>query len=154
MKFYKINKEALKFTDMPQVDYKWDLPILIDNDYNVIAGNCLKDKLIGQVLVIIINNEDREVLFDSIKFIEQKIAEENSVDRLNAIYTDFHTFFREVRKPVYEQGNLFEFKDTGFITEENYIEPPAYNFEKHNNSKKNDETEEFEIDVEMLKELL
>ena len=154
MKFYKIDKEALKFTDMPQVDYKWDLPILIDNDYNVIAGNCLRDKLIGQVLVIIINNEDREVLFDSIKFIEQKIAEENSVDRLNAIYTDFHTFFREVRKPVYEQGNLFEFKDTGLVTEENYIEPPAYNFEKHNTSKKNGETEEFEIDVEMLKELL
>lgn len=171
MKFYKVNKSQLKWTEMPQVTYKWNIPILIDNEMNVIAGNSLKECLDNNILVTVCDNYDREVLFTAIREIEIKIAEENSYERIEMIYSELYNFFKETRKPKIETFSLFDVKEDRFITEENYIEPPAYDFDKHGKAKPlfndgcvlseefiekviNSKEPEFEIDLEILKELL
>lgn len=170
MKFYKCNKSLLKWKEMIQVQYKWNLPILVDTDLNVIIGNSLKDCLPDSIIIVQMDNYKREVLFQALYDIESKIAEENSEDRLNQLYTNMHGFFKEVRKPVTEYVSLFDIKETGFVTPENYIEPPPYDFNKHGKGKvlfnegyvlmdefleKQDSQEsDIEIDMEILKELL
>ena len=171
MDFYRIHKNLLKWTEMPQVSYKWILPILVDNNFNVIAGNCLKDCLGNEIICVIIDNYDRDILFESIRDIETKIAEENSDKRLDAVFTQLYNFFKEVRKPKVESISLFNVKEEGLITEENYIEPPAYDFNKHGKEKPlfnegfvlseeftekivNSKEPEIEIDLEILKDLL
>lgn len=171
MKFYRIAKSNLKWKECPQVSYKWNLPILIDTENNVIIGNSLKDSLSDSIIVVVMDNHKRDVLFQALYDIETKIAEENSENRLNQIYTSINNFFREVRKPVVEQVTLFDdVREDRIITPEIYSEPPAYDFDKHGKSKVlyNEGyvlTEEFleklekgepdiEIDLEIMKELL
>lgn len=171
MKFYKIHKDALKWKDMPQISYNWNLPILVNTEYEVIAGNSLKDSLSSNIIVVICDNNQREVLFQAIYDIETKIAEENNSDRINQLYIEFRDFFREVRKPKFETIELFDIREDRCITEELYIEPPAYDFNKHGKGKvlfndgnllleefleeiKAGKEPEIEIDMEILKELL
>jgi len=171
MEFYKTEKSNLNFQDMPQIIYKWNIPILVDNNLNVILGNSLKDCLSDKVFLVIVDSFDREVLFDALKEIELKIAEENSKERIEMIYAEIYNFFKEVRKPKIETVSLFSYQEAEEITEETYVEPPAYDFNKHGKVKLqfNDGcvlSEEFiekvvngkevdiEIDMEILKELL
>lgn len=172
MKFYKAPKHRLTWKEMPQLNFNWNLPILVDTDYNVIVGNSLKDCLSDSIIIVIMDNYQREVLFQALYDIETKIAEENDENRLNAIYKSIRDFFREVRKPQVENISLFEeLKETRCITEELYDEPPAYDFNKHGKGKQlfNDGfvlSEEFieevvsgkepeiEVDLEILKDLL
>jgi len=172
MKIYKVNKSQLKWKEMPQIKYLWKLPILIDKDLNVIIGNSLKDCLPDSIFVVVCDNYDREVLFNSLFEIENAIALENSVERFDKIYTSVYWFFKEIRKEKIETISLFEdIKEDRLVTEENYIEPPAYDFNKHGKSKPefnegfvlseefiekvvNSKEPEFEIDLEILKELL
>ena len=157
---------------MPQISFNWNLPILINVDYEVVAGNSLKDSLPDNIFVVAMDNNQREVLFQALFDIESKIAEENDEIRLNMLHRSFTDFFREVRKPQVENISLFEdIKETRCITEELYDEPPAYDFNKHGKGKQlfNDGNvllEEFleaiesgnepeiEIDLEIMKELL
>jgi len=170
MKFYKCDKNILKWKDMPQVTYKWNLPILVNTELEVVAGNSLKDSLPSSIIVVKMDNNQRDVLFQALFDIETRIAEENSEDRLNQLYTKFNEFFKEVRKPVVEYMELFSLQENGCITPDNYIEPPPYDFNKHGKHKElfNEGCvlmEEFlekiekgepdiEIDMEILKELL
>lgn len=170
MKFYKCSKDILKWKEMPQIDYKWNLPILVDSNLNVIIGNSLKDSLSGDIFIVKMDNYQREVLFQALYDIETKIAEENSKERLDMIHVELSQFFREVRKPVVETISLFDIKEDRCITPELYIEPPPYDFNKHGKGKivfneGNVLMEEFlekiesgepeiEVDLEILKDLL
>ncbi len=170
MKFYKISKKALKWSEIPQVSYKWNLPILVNSELKVVLGNSLKDSLPDNIFIVMIDNNQREVLFNAFYEIENKIAIENSEKRLHAIHAEFTRFFREVRKKKVESFELFPMKEEGFITEENYILPPPYDFtkHKHNNDLYNEgyvlmeefiektkgKEPEIEVDLEILKELL
>lgn len=172
MKFYRISKSVLKWKEMPQLSYKWNLPILINTEFEVIAGNSLKDSLSDNIIVVVMDNNQREVLFQALFDIETKIAEENDENRLNLLHRSLTDFFKEVRKPKFENISLFEeVKETRCITEELYDEPPAYDFNKHGKGKQlfNDGyvlSEEFieavasgkepeiEVDLEILKDLL
>lgn len=171
MKFYKVPKTQLKWKEMLQISFNWNLPILIDTDFNVIIGNSLKDSLSDSIIVVVMDNYQRDVLFQALFDIEQKIAEENDENRLNQIYIKIRDFFREVRKPRFETICLFDTKEDRCITEELYIEPPPYDFNKHGKGKVQfndgnllleeflDEIEsgkepDIEIDMEILKELL
>lgn len=171
MKFYKIGKNRLKWKEIPQITYNWNLPILINTDYEVVAGNSLKDSLSDSIIVVIMDNNQREVLFQAIYDIETKIAEENNSDRINQLYIEFRDFFREVRKPKVETIELFEIRENRCITEELYDEPPAYDFNKHGKGKvlfndgnllleefleavEKGNKPEIEVDLEILKELL
>lgn len=170
MKFYKCPKNILEWQEMPQLQYKWNLPILVNTEKKVIIGNSLKDSLPDNIIVVVIDNNQRETLYQALHDIELKIAEENSVDRLNQIYTAIHGFFKEVRKPVIEYIELFRLEENRCITPETYIEPPPYDFNKHGKGKilynegfvlmdefleKAESKEDLiEIDMEILKELL
>ena len=170
MRFYKCNKNNLKWKEMTQLDFNWNLPILINTDMEVIVGNSLKDSLPDSIIVVMMDNNQREVLYQAIFDIESKIAEENSIDRLNQIYIKIRDFFNEVRKPVVEQYSLFDLKEDRCITPELYIEPPPYNFNKHGKEKLSynfgcylseefieevaKDEPEIEVDLEILKDLL
>ena len=171
MKFYKVPKSRLKWKEMLQINFKWNLPILIDTDFNVVAGNSLKDSLSDNIIVVIMDNNQREVLFQALFDIEEKIAEENDKNRLNQIYIKVRDFFREVRKPRVETIELFNTRENRCITEELYIEPPPYDFNKHGKGKilfndgnllleefldeiESGKEPDIEIDMEILKELL
>ncbi|MBO5712225.1 MAG: hypothetical protein J6R47_05235 [Acholeplasmatales bacterium] len=55
MKFYKVKKSLLKWTEMPQTSLKLKAPLLIDKEYNVLLGNCFKDRPNEYEIVIIID---------------------------------------------------------------------------------------------------
>lgn len=171
MKFYRIQKSELKWKEMPQISYNWNLPILINTEYEVVAGNSLKDSLSDNIFVVIMDNNQREVLYQAIQDIETKIAEENNSDRINQLYIEFRDFFRDVRKPKFETIELFDIRENRCITEELYIEPPPYDFNKHGKGKvlfndgnllleefleavESGKEPEIEVDLEILKELL
>lgn len=171
MKFYTIHKDALKWKEMPQITYNWNLPILVNTEYEVIVGNSLKDSLPDNIFIVICDNNQRETLFQALYDIELKIAEENNSDRINQLYIEFRSFFKEVRKPKIETIELFNIKEDRCITEELYIEPPPYDFNKHGKGKvlfndgnllleefleavEKGKEPEIEIDLEILKELL
>lgn len=171
MKFYKVGKNRLKWKEMPQISYNWNLPILINTECEVVAGNSLKDSLSDSIIVVIMDNNQREVLYQAIYDIETKIAEENNSDRINQLYIEFRDFFRDVRKPKFETIELFDIRENRCITEELYIEPPPYDFNKHGKGKvlfndgnllleefleavESGKEPEIEVDLEILKELL
>lgn len=171
MKYYKVSKSKLKWKDIQQLDYPWKMPILIDKDLNVIAGNSLKDSLPSEVIVVVCHNYQREFLFQCLYEIEEKIALENSHDRLNTLQMQVREFFKQVMKPKIETVDLFTIEEHRCITPERYIEPPPYDFNKHRNIRelfnegnllleefleleKIQDEPEIEIDMEILKELL
>lgn len=156
MKFYKINKSLLKFSEISQLKTDWNYPILIDKENNVIVGNSLKDSLKDEVITIII--EVSQDIKDDLFAIESKIAEENSESRINSIKYNLSEYFKNLRKEKYEEVSLFDYKDTTLITEENYIAPNetvtyAHGIKK-DNEKVDEIIEEYEIDEEILKELM
>lgn len=156
MKFYKCSKKILNFSDMTQITgYDWNLPILIDINRNVLLGNSLKDSLPEEVYVVIYHY-DNETLRKALWNIENGVAVENSKERIHLIITKLRNFFRDVRKPKIEQMSLIDYKDESLISEENYI-LMENSFIKDNHAKRKKQEpveEEFEIDDEILKELL
>lgn len=179
MNFYKVGKSRLTWKEMVQVNYPWKLPILIDTDLNVVLGNSLKDSLPDSIIVVQMDNNQREFLIQELTDIEEKVAEENSNERIVLIEAQLREFFKRVRSQKFKWEPLFQYKETACITPETYIEPPEYNFNKHNNreelmynagrylseelselmkpeenGKVKEMPPEIEIDLEIMKELL
>lgn len=173
MKFYRCSKSLLAWKEMPQVSFKWNMPILIDPEKNVICGNSLKDSLPDTLIVIMMDNNQREQLFESLYNLEECVAKENSLERYESAQSEVKRYLFLARRPRYESIELFPFKETLCITSETYIEPPAYDFNKHRIQEQNlynggcylseefaeeiisKETEsEIQVDLEILKELL
>lgn len=136
---------------MKQIQYKWKLPILIDDEYNVLCGNSLKDSLPDDIIVVIAKKD--ELLERTCNHIELAVVEEGSEKRYHMIYQDLTKFFVK-EKYANSQMQLFQFKEKGFITEENYIKPRAYNFTKHTKKVDKIEKTDYDIDLEIMKELL
>lgn len=168
MKIYKVKKSRLTWRDIPQIDYKWILPIICDKDFNVLAGNCLKESLSDDIFVIVIDTNP--ILTEDLYYIEDRIAEEGSEIRVGKIDSELRDYFKELRKPPMEQLTLFdEIREYGLITPENYIKRRDQ-FRSHGRIKESDlqlKLIEFEdeinnnkkddniiIDLEILKELL
>lgn len=171
MKFYKVSKSQLKWKEITQISYKWNLPILVDCELNVVLGNSLKDSLSDNIIIVIMDNNQREVLFNALFEIESRIAEENSIKRFDAIASELTQFFKETRKQHVEYMSLFEMKEDRCITPELYILPPPYDFTKHSKDKSlfnegcvlmdefierttNSKEPDIKIDLEIMKELL
>ena len=156
MKIYKIKKSELKWQEMNQIKYKWNLPILIDDEFNVMLGNSLKDSLGDDIYVFIYNHNDK--LKENLYYIESKVVEENSIKRFNAIYSEVYGYINELRKDRYESISLFDFKENGIITEDNYEKPAEDDYKGHGRKYDDEEVEEimeeFELDEDILKELL
>lgn len=175
MKVYKCAKSFVKWKEFPQLNFNWKLPILIDDDMNVVLGNSLKDALPDQIFVIKMDTNRRQVLFDALAEIETRLVEENSEIRITQLQDTLRDYILNSRKKNYQSEPLFQFKETECITPENYVEPPPYNFNKHSSKadllinggnllseefyqmfageEKSDEPA-IEIDLEIMKELL
>lgn len=173
MKFYRCSKSLLNWREMPQVPFKWKMPILIDSEKNVVCGNSLKESLPDSIIVVMMDNNQREALFEGLFNLELSVANECSLERYDSAQSEVKEYLLLCRKPKYESVELFPFKETLCITPENYVEPPPYNFNKHH-SQENELynggfylSEEFieeeilerresdiEVDLEILKELL
>lgn len=136
MEIKTIPKDNLHFQEMKQIDFKLDIPILINNKCFVLLGNSVKNILGNDVKVISIsaNNYLNQCLFD----LEKIIVDENNLERV-------YQFQEEISQYIYSELNnidknsLFEVKEYGLIDEAKYIKPPEYNFEKHNTKKKKDD---------------
>lgn len=150
MKFYKVKKSQLKWCNMQQVAYNWKLPILVDNEMTVLAGNSIKDKLNDDIIVIIVNKWDimQEALFE----MEEALSkEENWKYWYDSAERKLRRYF-EIERKGDNQLSLFDYKNYEMITEENYIKPKAYDFEKHNVKSHNENVEEVDIDLSILEE--
>ena len=99
-----------------------------------------------------------ELPFNNLFKIEEAIAKENDTKRYGRLDFCIRGYFKELRREDVEYGSLFDYKDTTLITEENYIAPNEEITYSHGikNSDNNIEEiiEEYEIDDEILKELL
>ena len=170
VKFYKIDKNILKWQEMPQTKAKLRCPLLIDKDYNVLLGNCLKDRSPDKEICIVI--EPWPYFLQILPKLEREIFDsENSERWLYAVDKEVCEFLRDEITKV-EYIPLFEFKVTDLLTEENYKRGGIYDFKKASIRHKDiiddqlrliqfedDEVidkkhEEIEIDMEILKELL
>lgn len=171
MKFYKCSKSLLKWKELPQVSYKWKMPILVNTELEVVLGNSLKDSLSDPVFVIMMDNNQREVLYQAFESIETCIAQENSLERISLLEEEIKNYLIIARKPAPEFEPLVVFKERECVSQENYIEPPPYNFNKHKESSQTlfnggnllfeefreeeiKKEDEIEVDLEILKELL
>ena len=157
MKFYKVNKNILKWNEnVPVVNFNWKtLPILVDIEYNVIAGNSVRNN-VPEELIIIQADLDSKVK-DAVIYYETKIAEENKITRYHQIEIQVLDYLREIKKPEIEWNPLFEYEELGTITEDNYIAPSEEVTYAHGIKKDVEEIKEeleFDIDLELLKELL
>lgn len=171
MKIFRINKNQLKWKEMNQINYNWKLPILVNHKREVIAGNSLYDILPENIIICVI--EKNQLLEDNLQYIEEKVVEENKVERFGTIDSEIREYFKELRKPPSEQLSLFDdIKDNRCISEENYKRPNAEITYSH--GRKNDvidyqlylldeeiaekeiksSLDEIEVDLEILKELL
>lgn len=172
MKFHKIKKDNLKWKSMPQFDYKWNLPLLIDSDYNVLLGNSFKEVLPEEPTVFIINSwHYYETIFTKLE--EEILSSDNPEFWLGQIERDIIKFVRN-ELIINDQKELFKYKNRELLTEENYKKGGAYDFVKAKKIKEKvkdeqlkliefddeDENEEeskdrdYEIDMEIMKELL
>lgn len=168
MKIYKFRKSDLIWKEMPQISYKWILPILVNHKREVIAGNSLKDSLPEELLIAVI--EKNQILEDNLFYIESKVVEENNPKRIGTFDFELREYFKELRKPETEQLSLMnDVKEYGLISEENYL-VRRDTFKSHGPKKEEDDyqlllfeepseeikkvIDEIEVDLEILKELL
>ena len=144
MEIIQVKKEDLKFNDLPHIKFKTTLPLLINQNNEVLLGNSIKNNYLNLVDCIKIqaNNYLRYCLYN----LEKTLIEENDLTRL-------YSFEKEIREYIncelleVNSESLFDYKETGFIDETRYNKPPAYNFEKHNTKKNNKQEEDKNVDL-------
>lgn len=170
MTFHIIRKDELKWKEVPQFNYKLNLPLLIDSDYNVLLGNSFKDVLPEKIIVFIIDAwHYYEMVFTKLE--EEILSSDNPEFWLGQIERDITKFVKN-ELIVNDQKELFKYENRELLTEENYKKGGAYDFVKAKKIKEKakdeqlkliefeDEEEEeskdsgYEIDMEIMKELL
>lgn len=124
--------EKLIWQDMKQIDFKFNLPLLINRRGEVLLGNCLKKQITKKksypVIIVEIDNYMGQILKD----LELTVVEENSIERYHAIQKELKVYINSFNIG-FEIISLFdneELKENGLITEENYIRPYTSRF-KH-----------------------
>lgn len=172
MKIYKVPSDKLQWIDMPPCPIKMRVPLLVDEEFNVLLGNSLKGRN-SEEFVIIIKKWDyyKSVL----PILEKEILEDKDAEQwLYKVDKQVCDFIKDERI-VNEQISLFDFKETALLTEDNYQRGGAYDFKKASSRHKDEiddqlrlivfEDEEqlerlkkkedlIEIDMEIMKELL
>jgi len=135
---YDKKKFGLNFKEELQVDFWNDKMMLIcDENKNVLFGNMFYDKLKKAPGIYTIPRHQMTV--DVLSVMEQHLSEDNSQGRLNELFNETIKLIKTYGKQI-EQFGLFEFtKEDRFITVDNYIRPPAYNFKKHKKKKGDEE---------------
>lgn len=168
MKIYRVDKVYLKWVDMPQTQIPMRVPLLIDTDYNVLLGNCLKDRCGDKVLVIFVKKWD--YLNELLPTFEKEIFDAEDPDKwLYRIDEQVCAYLRD-EFTVNEQLSLFEYKNCELLSEENYKRGGAYDFKKAKRKNEIDDQlkliqfeddeeldrkhPEIQVDLEILKELL
>lgn len=133
MEIIQVKKEELKFNDLPDIDFKTTLPLLINQNNEVLLGNSIKKCYNNFVDCIRIssNNFLKKCLYN----LENSLIKENNIVRLYSIEKELKEYInKELLK--FDEFTLFDYKETGFINESNYKQLPEYDFIKHNLVKK------------------
>ena len=154
MKFYKISKELLKWTEMPQTNLPLRVPLLIDTDYNVLLGNCLKDRVGDQVLVVIVEKWDYYNKLYPV--LEQEIFEADDPDKWLWQIDEQVCRFLKDEVTINEQVDLFKYQNKELLSESNYRRGGAYNFIKAKTRKSDEDDDQiklfqFEDEIERAK---
>lgn len=148
---YKITKTKMKFwrlifdESVPTVEFKTDLPFLIDAQNRVLAGNCLRfnyNALDIVECVVVQMYACSKHLYEFIKALECKIAKENNVDRLYLLERDLKDYLSDFNKGFEELSLFSTVRQVDFITEENYLLPLPVKMNK-TKKKEDDEIESF-----------
>lgn len=141
----KRKKKDLIFYDTDTINFKSKLPLLIDKDNNVIAGNCLRNnfKNDDDINCVILKNSN-DFIADTIYEFENAVAEENSIERFYAIESELSKYIKNENTNI-ETFTLFDSKETRCITEELFIPPPPYNFKKHKRKEEVEDENEFNL---------
>jgi hypothetical protein len=160
IRIFRINKELLTFDDdFPVVDYRgWDLPILIDDDFNVLLGNLFRNNLPSKVLVIKADKY-KEQIKDFALNLENALADENSFGRFEGIKKELKEYLSKSKHIEMNIDNfsLVDFnscRDDEMISPDNYIQPSEYSFEKKKKNRKKEELllDPDQYDTDLLKE--
>jgi len=151
---FKIEKteiECWKLTfneTVPLVNFKTDLPLLINDENKVILGNSLRDNydMLDLVKCVIIKKDI--YLENSLLEIEIQVAiEEENEDRLYEIEKEMKSYLSSFYN--FEKLSLFdesEIRQTDIITKEIYKDPGDYDYIKHNVVDKQEEEEEGDVE--------
>lgn len=173
MKFYKIPKHLLKWVDMPMAPVKMRTPLLIDEEFNVLLGNSLKERNNDYEIAIVVKKwEYYKVVLPTL---EKEILEDKDAEQwLYKIDKQVCDYLKD-EKIINEQISLFDFKEASLLTEENYQRGGAYDFKKASSRHKDEiddqlrlivfeddeqlerlkkKEDDIKIDLEILKELL
>jgi len=176
MNFYKVPKSKLIWLDMPQTKLDVKSPIIINEKFEVIFGNCLKDREKDFELVIMLVGWEyyKTILVQ----LEKEIFKSDDPDLwISRIDRDAVEFIKN-ETIVNEQIDLLIYRTHDLLTEENYKKGGMYDFIKAKNKGNKDdgqikliefedeikevkgvkvkksEDKEIEIDMEIMKELL
>lgn len=152
MKVYQVSKKYLKWKEIEQINYPWNLPILVDKDYNVIMGSSLKNVLSEQLLVVVLK-EPSEGIRRNLFEIESAIAVQKDLVRVDSYNKLLYRYLKDTRY-INEQLELLDYRDTNIITEENYKIPPLRSFRNNKDDKTKKIEEDFDIDLSIMEELL
>jgi hypothetical protein len=128
--------------DCPQIDYKPNLPLLVDTNGLVLIGSSFRKHFDPLDMVSCILTEPDGYLTKSIWEIEKEIVLEQNINRIYEIESEFKNYLDEFKNP-YESFTLFDnIPDDRLITKENYIDPGDYDYIKHNIVDRKDVDEE------------
>lgn len=144
----RVKAELYKLTwfEMEQIDYVFDLPILIDRRGYVLLGNSIKNQVINnetvEAIVVSVDDYMKGILYE----IESVVVGEGSLDRFRNIEAELKNYLADFDRK-FEVLSLFddeELRETRLVTEDNFIKPPAYNFDK--GTKKADNSDDLDDD--------
>ena len=147
MKFSIETKEMVywKLTfnyECPQIEYKPNLPFLIDSNGLVLIGSSFRKHFNPLDMVPCILTEPDDYLTSSLWEIEKEIVLEESLERIYEIEKEVKKYLADFKNP-YESFTLFEdMPDDRLITKENYVDPGDYDYIKHNVVDRKDVDEE------------
>ena len=146
MNILKIKRSDLKFnSNVGKMKYSYykiieDLPILIDTKKNVLLGNSIRFFSRNEIWCIMIDVSKFDCL-DYFVEIEKTMINEFKENKYHELKKEIFNFRKTFNEKEYEFTELLsKQREDRLITDGNYIEPPAYNFDKH--SKKKEEEEE------------
>lgn len=116
--------------DFPQVDTELNIPFITDKKNKVIFGNMIRNQHLSfneeiQIVELDIDEYTKNVIIE----IEMAIASENNPERLRSMEEQLMNYLKNHESKI-EMIQLFDYKEQGLITEDNFIAPPAYNFVK------------------------
>ena len=129
----------LNFREMPQLSVNLDVPLLVNEQNDVLIGNSLKKYLTGDIKCVIINNEIANHLNKWLNDLENYLIEEKNIKRYHDIENDIRDFLKEVNY-IKSDENLFLLnREVRTIEEVDFDKPGKFRFKK---SRKKEESKD------------